>query len=265
MTEQDVDIRAGAEPEAPTGTPDEPTTSTEGQGAPSTHYKTLEDADAAARRFQGERDQQKSQLDRLAKYGSVEQIEQFMDIMVPVSQKPDFMDYYQGKTPAPAEEPVDPYADPAQLEAQKVEQKRIGDLEQRINQTNSGVATLHFGREESRVHEDWGNLLEPYRDAAMRTFQGMVQNGAIKDPFSVNRKWIEDLYWQQVPLEDRPALIAKRAQVDAERRLKNQSAKGTTVPGPERSSNVEESPAKNLMEAYRRGKRDAEAREGRGG
>ena len=264
MPEEDISPEVAA---APTGETVE-TPSDQGQGAPSTHYKTLEEADAAARNFQGKSDRYESQLDRMLtlRDGSKLSVEEFVPIrdhILSVSQRGDYQDYIAGKLGQQAPTPEAPAEDVYMSDTERANREQIGNLEAKIQKQTQGLASLHFKDMQSEVEGSYGGLLTPYRDKAEQSFRQLVQMG-VDDPTKLNRKWVEDLYLQQVPLEDRPALFESLGKKQAEGRLQQQQARGTTVPSPERTAS-EEAPSKSLLDNLRRGYREAASRDMRGG
>ena len=252
---------------APTGETVE-TPSDQGPGASSTHYKTLEEADTAARNFQGKSDRLEVQIDRMLtlRDGSKLSVDEFVPIrdhVLSISQKSDYQDYVAGKLGVVAQTPESSNEEPYMTDTERAQSQQIGNLETKIQKQSQGLATLHFGDMQGQVEDAYGGLLTPYRQAAQTAFNQLVQMG-VDDPTKLTRKWVEDLYIQQVPLEDRPALWESLGKKQAEGRLQQQQARGTTVPSPERTS-TQEPPSKSLLENLRRGYRETAARDVRGG
>ncbi len=264
MPEEDISPGVVA---APTGETVE-TPSDQGPGAPSLHYKTLEEADAAARNFQGKSDRYESQLDRMLtlRDGSKLSVEEFVPIrdhILSISQRGDYQDYVAGKLGTQAPAPQAPEEDAYMSDTERASREQIGNLEAKVARQTQGLASLHFKDMQTQVEDAYGGLLSPYRDKAEQSFRQLVQMG-VDDPTKLNRKWVEDLYLQQVPLEDRPALFESLGKKQAEGRLQQQQARGTTVPSPERAPS-EEAPSSSLLENLRRGYRETAARDMRGG
>ncbi len=252
---------------APTGETVE-TPSDQGPGASSTHYKTLEEADTAARNFQGKSDRLEVQIERMLtlRDGSKLSVDEFVPIrdhILSISQRGDYQDYVAGKLGGEAKAPETANEETYMTETERAQSQQIGNLETKLQKQTQGLASLHFRDMQTQVEEAYGGLLSPYREKAEQSFHQLVQMG-VDDPTKLNRKWVEDLYIQQVPLEDRPALWESLGKKQAEGRLQQQQARGTTVPSPERTS-TQEPPSKSLLENLRRGYRENAARDVRGG
>ncbi len=237
----------------------------EGAGAP-THYKTLEDADAAARKFQGKSDRLEAEMDRLLTLpdksrASLDDLIQFRDRMLTISERADFPDFVSGKSKPSGEATTE---EPEFLtETERAVRDKQELLEKKVDKQTLGLAEIHYRGLQDQIKDDWSGLLEPYREKAHANFLNIVKLGAVDDLSKMDRKFVEDLYLQQVPLEDRRTLFEKIGQMEAERKLQHQQARGTTVPSPERPS-TEQLPPKNLEESLRRGIEFARAEQARG-
>jgi hypothetical protein len=264
--QEEQDIRS--EPEAPVGESEVEATSVEGQGAPSFHYKTHDAAEEAAKRFQGEKDRLQAELDKLLTLpdgtkASAEELRRFRDHMLPLTERPDFQDFVRGSLgPRPAEKPDGD--DEFLTDAERAARQEIGTLKEEVTRQKMGLAKLHFGDRQKEIEEKWGGLLTPYKDKAEKLFEQLIQVGGVADATKIDRTFVENLYWQQVPEDDRDALIEKRAETLSQRRLEHQQARGTTIPSAERPSE-EEKPTTNLREAFERANRLVESQRARGG
>jgi len=240
--------------------------SEQGQGAPATHYKTLEDADSAARRFQGERDRLQSDIDRLTTLTnasgqtekvSVNDVVRFRDQMLPIAERADFPDYLRGSLGAKPEAQPSVAEEEYLTDAEKEARSERQHLRDEVRKTSASLAKMNFSQYVQQVQDGWGGLLNGYKAKAETAFDNIVQLGGITDPSKLNREFVENLYLQQVPLEERPALFEQFGKQQAERKLSHQQSKGTTVPSPERPSEETAAP-KSLKEAMKLGFEHAE-------
>jgi hypothetical protein len=207
----------------------------------------------------------KAEVQRLSKWGTTEQIDQFLTQYVPLTQRDDFADWVSGKLARPEEKPTEDPQDEYLSDAEKALREQARTAEDKSARTYEAVAIMQLQQAEKSVRDDWGDLLETYRDGAMGLFQTMVKNGMVNDISKVDPTFVENLFLQQVPRSDRDALWERKAQLQAQKKLQHQQSRGTTVPSPERSSAADETEPKNLWEAMQRAKRDMAAQTARGG
>lgn len=261
--EEVIHTEAGQQPELPVGAPQTESTTTSEEGAPSTHYKTLEAADEAARRFQGERDRLEAEMRRITRFAPIEQLEPLLETL---NTRDDLADYLRGDlrrgtgsngaTPSNDEEFL--------TDEEQRARGEITNLSEQLKGMRQSFASMQFAQINSTLDDRWGDLLKPYQDQAMTAFQRVIASGSITDFSKIGPQFVETLYLQQVPWDERPALYRAQAQLQESRNLSNQQARGTTVPKPERPSDSYEGPPKNLAEAMERGLKDVEARRTRG-
>jgi hypothetical protein len=263
-TPQDPPIGEPAEPVISTETPEESGTSggDDPTSAPSTHYASLEEADAAARRFQGEADRAKAALEKaqafskLSEFGDAEQLYTFVQGMIPIIQRPDFEAYRDGNLAAPTSEPVEDY--------RSDEEKRIEAMEktQRETQmaTRAELVGLRFERAEQDMIELVGEeLWEAKKPALLNQVQQMARNGALADPQLVNGALLQRLLFSSLgDVDETKTTITKLAARWEGERVGRENTLTTDAPNPERPGTSPELPAKNLAEAWARGKRDLE-------
>lgn len=185
--EPNADIQSDAL-SAPEGAPDSTSTATPGEQR--THYKTLEEADAAARRFQSELDKAKAEADkwsplkRWESLGGPAAIGDLVNQVVELAARPDFNDYREGrlgKEAAASEE--DPFLTDEQREIRDLRAKlEERDTVQRSQQghVNGELAELRFERAEKGIQAKLGPLWDSRRDKVLGEVRRIVGNGSVR-------------------------------------------------------------------------------------
>ncbi|ANS05909.1 hypothetical protein [uncultured Mediterranean phage] len=239
---------------------------TEGQGADaSLHYETHEEADAAARKFQGEADKAKADLARyesLKALGTPEQINAFVTQMEPVTRLPGF-DQFRAKGGIADNQPE------ADDEFLSDEQKEIRELRTQLDantqsqngeatRVNSELAELRFERAEKEMDAQFGELWREKRGAMLEKVRAMTASGAIGDPAAITPQVLMTAFLSSTtenPDEMRAFLTKAVQQWDGER-TEHQNNLATSAPDTGRTAGDPVKDINSFQDAWEQGQRD---------
>jgi hypothetical protein len=201
-------------------------------GAAPTRYKTLEEADRAARKFQSDADKWANlRAHPLLQNATPAQIREFVEKMIPVIQRPDFAAYQAGQL---APQPIDDELDltDEQREIRELRQK-LSQLEQRGNtqdqENQRHLVEARFERAEKEVAELLGPAWSERRSQVLESLQSLARNGVASH---VDPMLLLKAYWNS--FEDVESLFEAMTHHVSRRessRLANQRSRETTVPG----------------------------------
>jgi hypothetical protein len=247
-----------------TETPVQETPIDQGQSG-GTHYHTLEEADAAARRWQGETDKRDAELrkwESLKGLGSPDQIRQFMDQILPITQRSDFAAYVKGETSHSGDD-FGGTDDDFLSDEEKRLRASNARLEERMGTVNRSIADLRFTQAEVEAREFFGpEIWEIKRGETLQRIRDMSSTGLLNNPESINGPLLTQAFLTSfTDLGELKAVLQKTVGAWAQGRVEGDGALGTTVPSTERagSAPVTEEP-KNFQDAWNLGKRDHEAK-----
>jgi hypothetical protein len=245
--------------------------------APQTHYKSLEEADRAARDMQSKYDSYVAHWKPLEKWtalGGPVEISNLIGQLLEIAGRPDFRDYAEGKLAARTNGSNEP--DEREDELLTDEQREIRDLHRRLAQYENGsrqsaskvdgeLAGLRFERAERGLAAEYGTLWNEHREKIMANVLRQVRSGAMSLD-AVNESVLHRAF---VASFDSPKsfedAFRKHFMTKEERAVADLNAKSTTAPVREAPGGAPVALAKTFWEAVELGKRDREAaqREGR--
>ena len=241
-------------------------------GGGRTHYKSLEEADAQARRFQSELDKTqaelakwKQHLGRWESLGGPEQISALVGQAVEVAARPDFNDYRAGKLKSAEDaDEQDEFLTDEQREIRDLKRQLESRDQQNRNQqgaVNGELAAIRFERAEKEIEAQLGDQWGPRREKVLREIQRIVGSGAIRSLDAVDSKLLFKCWAASFDsAEEHNAAMTKMVLSQEAKRSAAINGKSTLPPTNLSPGSSPTSPAKSLKEAFERGMRDMQER-----
>ena len=264
--EPNTDIQSDAL-SAPDGAPDSASVATpEGQR---THYRTLEEADAAARRFQSELDKAKAEADKWAplkqweSLGGPAQIGELVKSVVEIAARPDFNDYREGRLGKEREvQEDDPFITDEQREIRDLRQKlEAREMQERSQQgqVNGELAAIRFERAEKGIQAKLGDLWDQRRDKVLSEVQRIVGNGAVRSLDAIGEPLLFKAWAASFNGFDEFNAAATKFVLDNEaKRTAALNGRSTLPPTSLAPGRAPSAPPKSLKEAWEIGLREAQ-------
>lgn len=246
--------------------------STATPGEQRTHYKTLEEADAAARRFQSELDKAKAESDKWAplkrweSLGGPAAIGDLVNQVVELAARPDFNDYREGKLGKEQAQEDDPYLTDEQREIRdlrsRLEEREIAQRGQQ-GQVNGELATLRFERAEKGIQTKLGDLWDSRRDKVLGEIQRIVGNGAVRSLDAISEPLLFKAWAASFDgFDDFNAAVTKMVLDNESKRAANLNGRSTLPPTSLAPGRSPSAPPKSLKEAWENGLAEARALHG---
>lgn len=263
----ELDTEIGSEPSGPPA--EQHDSAPDGtQGGQRTHYKTLEEADAQARRFQSELDKANARLESWEKHlgrwsalGGPEQISQLVGQAVEVAARPDFNDYRAGKLGASKEEDEqDEYLTDEQKEIRNLRRELDSREQQTRNQqgaVNGELAAIRFERAEKEIEAQLGAQWTSRREKVLGEVQRIVSSGAVRSLDAVNAKLLFKCWAASFDsVDEHNAAMTKMVFDQESRRTAAINGKSTMPPTNLSPGAAPTAPARSVKEAFERGMRE---------
>ena len=238
-------------------------------GEQRTHYKSLEEADAAARRFQSELDKSKAETEKWAplkrweSLGGPEQIGELINSVVELASRPDFNDYRAGTLGKSQEtQEDDPFLTDEQREIrdlrQKLEARETQDRSQQ-GQVNGELAAIRFERAEKGIQAKLGDLWDSRRDKVLGEIQRIVGNGAVRSLDAIGEPLLFKAWAASFNGFDEFNAAATKFVLDNEaKRTAALNGRSTLPPTSLAPGRAPSAPPKSLKEAWEIGLREAQ-------
>ncbi len=242
-------------------------------GEQRTHYKSLEEADAAARRFQSEFDKAKAEAEKWAplkqweSLGGPAAIGDLVRQVVDIAARPDFNDYRDGRLGKESEAAEDdPYLTDEQREIvdlrKKLEERESRDRSQQ-GQVNGELAAIRFERAEKGIQTKLGNLWDTRRDQVLAEVQRIVGNGAVRSLDAIGEPLLFKAWAASFNgFDEFNAAVTKFVLDNEAKRAAAMNGRSTLPPTSMAPGRSPSAPPKSLKEAWEIGLREAQALHG---
>lgn len=266
---------AGTPSEVPNSATDTPAQVQDAPYVP--HFKSLEEADRAARRFQGEKDQlaaQNAEIARkvahweqklgkfVAQTGGIDGLADLAEEVVEIARRPDWNAYRDG-TLGPTSDGEflsDEQKEIRQLARSQADQaKNSARTDQRIN---AELAQLKFDRLEPQMQKRWGDLWNLQKPKVIATISRLSDLGMANPLDAITEKFLTDAFANSFDTPDQYADAMRKwaANADAQHRDAVNGVATTGVSSVGRAADARPVP-KTLSEAFQRAVETTRARQ----
>jgi hypothetical protein len=241
------EVEPGTAPEA-TIQPDPQATSPEASAQPDVQVDP--DTGRSAKEWQAEHDKVQAQLrkfeERMSKHGTPDEIEQFIEQMLPVVRRPDFQQYVAGKL----------NTTPDEDDFRTDEEKRIDALEEDRKSERAEVqgqlAELQFTRGEAHLDEQFGEIWRDYHKPMMDQIQQLTRQGQIPNASKITPEVLTTAFLGALSrkgIDETKAVLTRIVQQWETKRVSKESDNTTSVPDQGRPGTVPQK-ATSFQEAW---------------
>lgn len=239
----------------------------ENQG-PGANTRTLAEADADARKFQGMYDKLASKWKPLEQYealGGPQEIARLVNDVLDLARRPDFNDYRSGRLKYVEDRDPDD-------EMLSDEQREIRDLKRQVDDLKQGgqiqgaktqgeLAALRFERAEQELKQKYGAAWTTQRDKVLREIQQFTARGLVPNLDAITPALLHKCWAASFDSPEEFEAATTKWVLDNEARRRGEINKGaTTTPTTLSPGAPALTPAKTFNEAWQRGQQDLRER-----